>query len=216
MVDVEFEKLMKIVYEYEINISNGVNQYNEIHKSMHKFVRENKKMKNIDEFISKHSGELLRLHDILVGSFAKIYANTVNLKNLRSLHDSFFGILSIHSPGKKFQNVPTQLFTAFIQGITYFENEKERAFPVYHRSISCGSKSKTVEEKFRNYDKSNLILCLIERLIYDNIYTNTFHRQDLGHLFELKKVEREYQDSFPGNQIKIDIEYEKHIYIRLN
>ena len=54
--------------------------------------------------------------------------------------------------------------------------------------------------------------CYIERLVYDNIYTNTFYRQDLGHLVELKSMEQMHDSYYKNESIGIKIRYRDEVY----
>ena len=109
--------------------------------------------------------------------------------------------MNIRAPRKKFARIPTWLVTEFCKGITYFNNNTGiDAVPFYHRDTSCGPLS-------RNNLTNKIFLrnCYIERKIYDLIYSRVFYEQDLGHLVELNKVERLYDDKYHKEDLKIHV-----------
>ena len=144
-------------------------------------------------FVNNNQGELFKIHDTLVGKFAKLYTNKQQLDHLRKIHDKFFiNKLNIRAPRKKFARIPTWLVTEFCKGITYFNNN------VGIEAASSGPLS-------RNNLTNKLFLrnCYIERKIYDLIYLKVFYEQDLGHLVELKSVERLYENNYPKEDLKV-------------
>ena len=44
-----------------------------------------------------------------------------------------------------------------------------------------------------------VLQCYIERALFNKIYEHTLHKQNIGHLLELEKVKRIYQDYFRGH-----------------
>ena len=161
--------------------------------------------------------QLLRVHLVFTGKFPKLHLHTRHIQTLRKLHDKLFHSLSIKKPSVYFNRLPTYLFTTFMRGITYFTHEIANV-PVYHRNVSCGEKTKTFTEKFviqqtnsnvsAKKKKAIVKLCFIERKVYDMIYQNTIHEQDLGHLYELKNVERLFEQYHPGENLTLKIEYD--------
>jgi hypothetical protein len=173
--------------------------------------------------IDANMGELYKIHDTLVGAFYKLYlSKEYDHTSIRSIHDRVFGTLSITRPKQRFQYLPTKLFTECVQGVTFFEGEFVDERPIYHRLSSCGTKRESLINKFtlRGVDAQAthtarilaLKRCYIERLIYDKIYTNTLHEQDLAHLAELMSVERLFQNYFKGQTIFVNIRYKDVIY----
>ena len=50
------------------------------------------------DFIDKNAGILFKIHDYLVGQFAKTYLSKKNIADARSIHDRLFNSLKIRSP----------------------------------------------------------------------------------------------------------------------
>lgn len=189
---------------------------------------------DIQTFINVNKANLFRIYDTLVGTFKNTYyKNTRHESKLRSCCDRLFRtILNIKQPKKRFASLPTDLSTEFCKGITYFKNEThgDDEQPFYHRDASCGSKRFTASEKFHQlHSNTNVDIlrkktysrrCYLERLIYDVVYTNTFHHQDIGHLHELQIMERIHDCYFPSDCLNIHIDFvdgiipaKLHIYI---
>lgn len=116
--------------------------------------------------------------------------------------------------------VTTRIFNNFIRGITFFNKEKvyDTRQPVYHRKGSC-SKKGTPNTKCLNQNskadtktKANEIRkCFIERLVYDEIWTQIVHSsQDLQHLQWLEDTRKSYISCFPNSSISIDIQYDEY------
>ena len=143
-----------------------------------------------NDLINSEQVRLFRIHDTLVGKFAKLYLNTTSL---RSLHDSLFiRILNIRVPRKRFARLATFLATRFCQGITFFANNGGRN--------SCGPLSGI--NRTNKYFVKN---CYIERMIYNYIYNHVFYEQDIGHMHELKNIERIYQDFYKNENLAIQV-----------
>lgn len=169
-----------------------------------------------DSFINTNKGELFKIHNILVGPTKDLYMSQKTKSNARACYDVIFNAINLKQPKRRFATLPTDLCQEFCKGITYFSHDEpfhER--PFYHRDDSCGTGTKTAKDKFskvntntREYVKK----CYLERLIYDSIYTNTFHQQDLGHMQELRTMELLYQKYFDMSTIMIHITYEGMIY----
>ena len=170
--------------------------------------------RDIKNFFKENKLRFYKIHDTLVGSFAQNYLPCNEYNKLRSAHDIIFRSIYIIRPATVFNHLPTQLFTEFCKGITYFKNQNVKERQIYHRKNSCGSGSKTIAEKFKkqySYDKivsnkEHMRTCYIERLIYDDIYFNTLHYQDFEHNEELLKMIRLYDDIYKGS-IRIEIWY---------
>jgi hypothetical protein len=159
-----------------------------------------------------------KIHSALVGYHAQIHCKSLTTK-FRGSHDIIFKAINIIRPATVFAYLPTKLFTEFCKGITYFRDELITERPAYHRMKSCGTGQKNIIDKFKKalsedsaiINKDNLKRCYIERLIYDNIYTNILHLQDPQHYRELKEIERLYQDYFREN-VNIRIKYQDNFY----
>jgi hypothetical protein len=173
---------------------------------------------NVNDFSGNHQTILYFIHESLVGSFFKTYLkNCGNSHNLRSFHDKLFTkLLHIRNPKVFFRQLPTFIATEFCEGITFFKNNSgKESIPFYHRDYSCGDKTKTATEKFVNAENDNKVHflknCYIERYIYDIIYTQVTHQQNIEHLHELKIIEQMYQDKHPNEKLKIFIDFDKDL-----
>ena len=173
-----------IVQNIDIN-TKITNLTESLNKELLKFNIEDK-----NKFIDDNQGELFKIHDTLVGKFAKLYLKPKQIDNLRTIHDRFFkNMLSINVPRRRFARLPTWLVTEFCKGITYFSNNSGiDAMPLNRNNLQ---------------NKIFLRNCYIERKIYDIIYSKIFYEQDINHLVELYKVERLYQDNYHKEGLKI-------------
>lgn len=176
----------------------------------------NKLPKNFDvnELIDSRKGEMFKINDILVGKNRDIFIHAGHHNDCRKCNDILFGALGIKQPKKRFAHLPTDLCQEFCKGITYFSyDEPFEESPFYHRSDSCGTSTKTAKEKFKsNTTREYVKRCYLERLIYDAIYTNTFHSQDIEHMHELDTMARLYQKFFQGASINVHLSYTSFIY----
>lgn len=174
--------------------------------------------------LEKYKGEIYKLYDVTLGNQARIMMAKNESQQFRGPFDLLKNqLITTKNISYYFASLPTSIFTEFCKGITYFSNEiEEEVRPIYHRSISCGPKTLESQTKFREKDinskqikdmkMSYLKRCLIERLIYDEIYNHVLHQQDLGHMLELQKVKRLYQDTFGFESFVITLRYMKSIY----
>lgn len=178
-----------------------------------KVLRKNMKHINMEDFIHDNQAHLFMIHNALVGDVSKTYISDASTRqNLRTVHDALFSIFNIKVPKKRFAHLPTWLATNFCKGITFFENNVSiHNVPFYHRTQSCGSKIRTATEMLiespNEHKHTYLRNCFIERKIYDAIYTNTMHQQDIKHLYELKVIEQLYQNAYPDERLHIQISY---------
>ena len=150
---------------------------------------------DIKQVAHKNQAYLFKIQDALVGQFAKLYLAPSVLVTSRKTHDKLFNYFNIKQPRKRFAHLPTFLATTFCKGITFFSHNSgiERK-PYYHREDSL--------------TKEQIKTCLIERLIYDKIYTHVFYKQDL----ELKTIEIMFQNNYPNLKIDIDITFSDGIH----
>jgi hypothetical protein len=155
----------------------------------------------IKQVRSHHAIELYRIESTLAGEFADTYMNIHQKNSLRSIYDKFFAHIGVANPASAFKRVATVVFTEFVKGITFFEDElNDKAVPIYHRSVSCGVKTPppivrlTINnaDSIENAQKKRAYLnkCYVERKIYDIIYNRVLQRQDVQHLNELQLIER--------------------------
>jgi hypothetical protein len=178
-----------------------LNCINELNKLDRLIINNN----NYDIFISNNLDELYLLEKTLVGSYPVALLNQSEQSQFRSYYDRIFkNKLKFSNFIYKTMNKVTEIFTEFTKGITYFADEVVLERPSYHRNASCGTKSVSTNIKFKknssntentvNRKKSIIRRCYLERLIYDNIYKQILHGQNIEHLNELRKVERYFQD----------------------
>lgn len=128
------------------------------------------------------------------------------------------------------------LTTRFLKGITMFKNDPftdPDGGPAYHRDKSCGSRIKSVDNKFglkktnseddkaekrariekchrfqrRRTETFGFLSGYIERQIYNHVYKNIFGYQDPTHEYELLQTTRVYQDLHRGEHISTDVKY---------
>jgi hypothetical protein len=168
-----------------------------------------KEQYDVRNLLEKYQGWFFRIHDTLVGKIAKLYVDKEDLSRLRKVHDMFFTeFLGIKMPRKRFAFIATKLTTEFCKGITYFANNSGiDQIPFYHRDTSCGPFDK------RNM-KNKLFVknCYIERLIYEQIYSNVFMEQDVRHRVELKNVELLYEKMYPDENLYLKVGFSDGIH----
>lgn len=120
------------------------------------------------------------------------------------------------------------VFTEFIKGITYFQQNTGVERPVYHRDISCGTRNPhdnrnrialdelTCEGHYDNlveFDRRSTKSrnCAIERIIYDRLFSKYFStgEQDYGHRLHGLRIEREeyFNKCFPSTVLDIDVSF---------
>ena len=170
-----------------------------------------------NQFVSDHIGELVQIRKLLTGKnrqiyFKKQYNASLTMCNTRIFSNTF----RISRINTRFAHLPTEIFTEFRKGITFFQSDitSKLEDPPYHRPPSCGSADETFINKFKitesmsqsiiNSRKRAVKLCYIERLIYNNIYTYIIDKQNTGHLVELYQLERLFQDYYPDHKLTID------------
>jgi hypothetical protein len=182
-------------------------QFESLIKNIQKEFSHITKLRDTSSFVTRHLTKLYKIHEILVGSYAKLYLSSRELSHLRSIYDGFFQTtLGLKRFPTKIKFLPTKITQEFCQGITFFKDQYERkAHPFYHRVSSCGTNSKTAQEKFSF--KNSVKLCFLERAIYDQVYINLLHYQDLAHLKELRIMEQYYDTYFPNEVIIIKISF---------
>jgi hypothetical protein len=189
------------------------------HERFAKLVNQLKNTKdNIEVLVEKYMGELYKIHETTVGIFAKTYAKK-DISVWRGSHDSLFAFLNVKRPSLYFLRLPTKLYNEFCKGITYFNGTEVTEAPYYYREDSCGLKIQNYLEKFKitASDKKKasklkaLKKCYIDRLIYDAIYNQILHMQDIQHLYELQNISRLFQDYF-NESINVKLKYRNMIY----
>lgn len=178
------------------------------------------------EYIEKNLRQFLPIFKVLIGSIAKERLKKYKNKALvRSVADKIFiKFLKIRKISDYIFKFPAMIFIEFCKGITYFDNESitEISKLVYHRDASCGPSDRDYLNKFQKVSldteteqmrKANALRkCYIERSIFNDIYM-LFTYQDVGHLLELKHIERLLEEYYPNQNLRIIItEYDNVIY----
>lgn len=165
---------------------------------------------NIKDFVHANRFNIWKIHDILYGSYSRIFlsdASSSSSNDLRKLHDKLVkSTLHINQPKKRFGRLASEIASDFCKGITYYLNDAIDVHPFYHRSESCGSAALTAQQKFAiistntiatKKDKQQYVKnCYIERKIFDYIYQHIYKQQDVKHLHELKTMEALYLEYF--------------------
>lgn len=117
---------------------------------------------------------------------------------------------------KWIENYVGRYFSAVLQGITIFENERnpsdgshQLGRPAYHRPASCGPSDGGTTYESNHLDctgtegeeyirrRNNTWNCFIERLIYQSLYLKVVQiaDQDFGHRYHLRHVRQEVFES---------------------
>lgn len=145
---------------------------------------------------------------------------------LRGFHDRIF--INIFGFSKKIPRGVTNTFSEFIKGITYFSDQAEDVFPVYHRLSSCGSGDDAfrtsyhkctpdMDEIQKKKIKRQIFTCYIERLIYDDMYCyySPEEKQDEGHQKRLQLTKDDFSTCFPRVDVVVGLEYDQFRPIKL-
>jgi hypothetical protein len=225
-MDTIFDEIIDLVDTLRIHMRTRVfpqdTQTNELlsklQKQTERFVQIAKKEPELASFTEEHIGLIYRIYDTLVGDFGKVHGG--NGMEYRRLCDKIMNALNIKRPMSRFASVPALFLEHLLRGITYFESDEDVDWPRYHRKQSCGKKTQTYLEKFKIYtddskrivDKKKAALqkCYIERLVYNELHHRILHRQDTGHLVELRNIQQLWQDYFPGEEIFVKVEYDEY------
>lgn len=138
-------------------------------------------------------------------------------QQLIKMRDQIFGskLKGLFAEEQK-QIQASRVFIKFIEGITSFANERPYNMRdlIYHKNGSC-SKNGTANfdctaTKNRSHKMSNTHLiekCLIERLIYDHLWSHIERLpQDIGHVEWLEKTRLAYTSCVPFGSIEIKVE----------
>lgn len=161
--------------------------------------------RNINNFISDYTRELISIKShlsLLINS----ERNPAIKQDLILIRDQIFlsklnGIEILET-----KSHCTKIFNKFMKGITYFagQNVFNTKQPIYHRNVSCLARDNV--NKFQEKDKERVLLCYLERLIYDRIYTEVNKEsQNQAHLNELHQNLILFQQYYPDTNIEIDL-----------
>ena len=167
-------------------------------------------------FVEQNKGTIYRIYYILAKGTELYISDSSQQKALGTKTLHLMHMLHILNVKRFFERLPTDYLTDFCKGITYFKGEVVSERPFYHRDSSCGTGSLTSQQKFSNSKadkslKNQVYKCYLERTIYDRIFTDILHYQDIPHLAELRKMERYYQDNFEERRIFAFIGYKNQI-----
>jgi hypothetical protein len=182
--------------------------------------------------------ELKKLTDIQIHLYLADNQRHINLINGMLAHSKVPEFVSFKDRVLKNHlqvgplDVPA-IFAEFVKGITYFANEEEiRTRPIYHRLYSCGERGDSMYTALHTcYDaqppekrrvaEQRIYKCYIERLIFDDVYKhNTMffpirgseqHSQNKQHQDRLEITHKDFKSCFPHIELKIHIEYRRHI-----
>lgn len=144
--------------------------------------------------------------------------STENHTELIELRDQIFGSKLRLVRESDHRVRVTNIFKEFVKGITFFSTERVYSVfdPIYHRRGSCAPKNMKGNitcvrgEKDKAYrEKSEAITkCYVERLIYDQLWTDlTNSQQDQAHLLWLDKTREDYLKCYKNFAIQIKIDY---------
>jgi len=219
VIDFQAYLMNNVIETKSLNVH--IKLLNQTAQDFKKTVKSNKYIssEHIKHFANENIFFLYKIHDILIGKIALHYLDLTQTKTLQKPHDTVLqSALNIQSFDAFFSRLPTTLFNEFTKGITYFSIDNNVGNPIYHRDNSCGDKTLNIHEKFEDKITNSALnsqrkkhitrKCFIERMIYDNIYTQVFHFQDLGHLLELKKMERLNDRYYKNESVTINIKYD--------
>lgn len=191
---------------------------------------EKEKLDKLEKLFEEFERSLEKVDIVYIDEF--VYYNYTLLQDLKlslTPHKQFSSMIDkiyiniLNFKSQKGMNI-TRLFLNFVKGITYFLSEEETdVYSVYHRISSCGPRNalltcKTLKNKNKQIGKKRIKKCLIERLIYDNLYRHETlffpslgteeHTQDDRHIEALNRIRKEYQICFPNSDIEIEMLYE--------
>lgn len=182
---------------------------------------------------------LVKTDPILMTQFKNKYYDSLKTmyETLNAIKDtkitSLFNKIFTHrlAFSKHMPSNVSNIFGAFIKGITFFSNELPIGSPAYHRLVSCGLGRDAYHREFmkckadmiqteRKATEQRIHTCYIERLIYDRLYRDlTLHfplsgdevlTQDKRHLDFLEDTKRDFQSCFPNTDYTVSIEYENN------
>lgn len=227
------QKLLLDLLGYQRALGNITEKEEQIQEAMHNVVKEIRQVpEEARSLLMKDAevGPLLdqiynTLHDMIQDSNRK--KATYSTKLLLSVRDNIFRNELSYTVQANRYRIVSSIFDKFIRGITYFADEQEDAYPIYHRLVSCGkirdvdyTDFHTCFEENANNEiaKQRIKTCYLERLIYDDIYRHqTLHFpvsgtegnvQDESHQFWLQKTKNDFHTCFPNMDVQLTLKYE--------
>ncbi len=172
---------------------------------------------SLDEIVSRSTQ---RLQDVLGEVEILLKEPNVRADNgaLIGFRDRVFkGLLPDIRNVKQTQHV-TNVFNAFVRGITYFASEGALSaphHPAYHRHGSCPPRGRDNprclpenSSNVRKVKKSCIEKCYIERSIYDLLWTRFVGSQDEGHLLWLLNTKQAYSSCYPDLDLIVRVDFD--------
>ena len=225
----EFAKLLKRTLDYQTERRNTTELHAQ-HHVKHIFIllvsipiiAKTTPKPNIEVFVKQNKGNIYRVYYILANETKMYISDKSRRTDLARKVLHLMHVLLINNVKQFFERLPTDYLTEFCKGITYFSGEVITERPFYHRESSCGTGKLTASQKFLSKRtvtespshqaiKAKVRKCYLERTIYDQIYNDILHYQDLPHFAELRKMERYYQDNYNERRITALIYYRNQI-----
>ena len=188
---------------------------------------------DLRDFVKIHFNDFFQIYDTMLGEHYNLHVkNKSLLPNMRSIVDIIFNAVNIKNPVDFLNYMCTIIFEKFIQGITYFtlqplyRDNNKTEHPLYHRPLSCGSKTQSHTQKFEfqkgksqtsgEHLYQHIMTCYIERTIYDDIYNKMNKMQNISHLKELDILRRLCFDKYKSiPKIKVSFKPNTIIPIKL-
>lgn len=163
-----------------------------------------------------------------------------NFPVMRSLYDRIFR--NLLPPATKGATRCSQIFDAFIRGITYFVREQPADIPVYHRLASCGPSrggeafraqymrcSGDISTEERTEIEQRIRTCYLERCIYNSLWSfmathipctleetsSESPTQDLGHRHYLELTRQDFESCFPNTTVNVSVAFHRDVPKRL-
>lgn len=176
--------------------------------------------KDLSTFVRTRMEQLQSVKRILVSKQAR---SPEAIKLLTKTYNTVNDALGFTHTFRDLVRDTTHFFTEFVKGITYFASEVQpMRRPVYHRDASCGSRAVASDAKFARTscgpDASRYVRrCLLERLIYDRLYTHNVGYQDVGHRYELWLINGMFDQYYPTQNLEVELEYDRvHAHVPRN
>ena len=131
-------------------------------------------------------------------------------RRLRSLYDTVLtNTLRFADTMRDLNTSVTSGFNDLCKGITTFRGDALPARgPIYHRAHSCHMNCVVSPPDDVARRAENARSCYVERLLYDRVYEAVLGRdQDMPHRYELRTVERMFQECFPGKAVDVSLAF---------
>lgn len=171
----------------------------------------------LERFVKTHMREFQSCKRVLVGKLATSMGHVLPLEVTKAMTKTYNTVNEAMNFTRTFRELvreTTRVYTEFVKGITYFDWEAQPLrHPVYHRNASCGTTRRPSDVKFAKTafgpDAAPYVRrCVLERLIYDRLYTHNIGFQDVGHRYELWQMGKIFDEYFPDHHVSVDLTYE--------